>query len=537
MEGMNKTLQPLEILALHLEGQATDTQLKQLITALRDDESLRREAIRITAVHGQLSIVLEDEVSRERHVMQTLTSVRQADSEHFKNAVIHKLKKRRKLTTTAIGVAAAVVMLGVFSFYFSNHQSVIPTLQQAATVATIKRADGVQWPNSNRNNGSSLVAGQSIKIQSGLLELDLAGRGRMIIEGPAEINFPSPGLAVLHQGRIVMRATKKGHGYKIQTAQGSIVDLGTEFGISVEPDGSVQTHVIDGSIEVIPNHGESTTLSRNNALEINMRGRKVIPADSGKFYTLLPPMETDMAKYIYWGMNEGENNMAKASGKLARGNSDMIFHAIEQGVSPTWEAGVKGTALHFDGKGGYTQSNYLGIGGKHARTVCFWVKVPEDFDLHQGFAMLSWGNERQLGSVWQISANPRSQDGPLGRLRIGLHGAQVIGTTDLRDSQWHHVAVVLYGGSKPNIGTHVILYIDGKMETLSRRSLAEVKTNIKDAHHGVWLGRNITYTHPSSNHRDGGFFRGDLDEVYIFNAALSQKEILKLIESVLTHGE
>ncbi len=62
---------------------------------------------------------------------------------------------------------------------------------------------------------------------------------------------------------------------------------------------------------------------------------------------------------------------------------------------------------------------------------------------------------------------------------VCMHEGQVVGDTDLRDGEWHHVAVVLYGGSLPNVGTHVMLYLDGDPEPVSRRSLREVKTKIE----------------------------------------------------------
>jgi hypothetical protein len=186
-----------------------------------------------------------------------------------------------------------------------------------------------------------------------------------------------------------------------------------------------------------------------------------------------------------------------------------------------------GVFIHFDGEGAHAESSYRGIGGNHPRTVAFWVRVPRDFDLSQGFAMISWGqfDNKDPGRVWQVSANPLEKDGPVGRLRVGVHGGQAIGTTDLRDDQWHHVAVVLYPAANPNFGQHVLLFIDGLMEPISRRVLGVIDTDVAQANHGVWLGRDVTS--PSDN---GRFFRGALDEVYIFDAALSQEEIRALME-------
>lgn len=170
-------------------------------------------------------------------------------------------------------------------------------------------------------------------------------------------------------------------------------------------------------------------------------------------------------------------------------------------------------------------------GGGDSRTVCFWAKVPEDFSRRQGFGIVSWGDWTQFGfgQVWQVSVNPIFEEGAVGRLRVGLHGDQIIGTTDLRDGGWHHVAVVLYEASQPDIGTHVVVYVDGRFESLSQRSLLEVNTEVKTADHGVWVGRNVT----SSGTRQpvhGSFFRGAIDELAIYRGALSQEEVQSLID-------
>jgi hypothetical protein len=76
----------------------------------------------------------------------------------------------------------------------------------------------------------------------------------------------------------------------------------------------------------------------------------------------------------------------------------------------------------------------------------------------------------------------------------------------------------------------LLIYLDGELEPISRRALLELNTRTGNASHGVWLGRNITYTHSVPDHHHGGFFRGEMDEVFIFDAALSHDEIRTLKE-------
>ena len=230
----------------------------------------------------------------------------------------------------------------------------------------------------------------------------------------------------------------------------AVIDHGTEFGVSVADDGVVETHVLEGRVESVAGGGARVMLEEDDALRLGPVGGERIEMDAGGFYTSVPPRSASPPRFIRWPLDEGRGLLSRAAVHgLGGGPAEMVFHAIDQGGAPAWVDGVHGAALGFDGKGSYAESGFPGIGGGEARTVAFWVKVPTDFSIREGFGILSWGQHRSegLGEVWQVSVNPLVEDGPVGRLRVGLHGGQVVGSTDLRDGEWHHAAVVLYGGS------------------------------------------------------------------------------------------
>jgi hypothetical protein len=141
--------------------------------------------------------------------------------------------------------------------------------------------------------------------------------------------------------------------------------------------------------------------------------------------------------------------------------------------------------------------------------------------------MVGWGRVEGRGSAWQISANPVADEGPLGALRVGTGRGAVVGTTDLRDGKWHHLTVVMYGGS-PTTATHVLLYVDGVLESTTRKSVRTIDTQPSTVSHGVWLGRNLSQWSPDPP--GASFFRGELDEVHIFAAALDQPMIHQVME-------
>lgn len=116
-------------------------------------------------------------------------------------------------------------------------------------------------------------------------------------------------------------------------------------------------------------------------------------------------------------------------------------------------------------------------------------------------------------------------------MRIGTYNAQVVGSTDLRDDKWHHIAVVLYGGETSNISTHVMLYVDGKLEKTENKSIAKVNTQLNDPKsRALSIGRNIGFNKHAA-HDKQNYFKGSVDELYIFEAALSQQQIQSLMKN------
>jgi hypothetical protein len=87
----------------------------------------------------------------------------------------------------------------------------------------------------------------------------------------------------------------------------------------------------------------------------------------------------------------------------------------------------------------------------------------------------------------------------------------------------------MYGGS-PTTATHVLLYVDGVLEPTTRKSVRPIDTQPATVSHGVWLGRNLSQWHPDPP--GASFFRGELDEVHVFAAALDHAMIHQVMEGV-----
>ena len=114
----------------------------------------------------------------------------------------------------------------------------------------------------------------------------------------------------------------------------------------------------------------------------------------------------------------------------------------------------------------------------------------------------------------------------MGGLRAGLLDGQIVGSSDLRDGLWHHVAIVTYGGRQADASTHIMLYVDGNLHPSSAKSFISIDTDIdSDQAIKLLMGRAADNYFKNDKHKT---FRGELDEVYLFDAALNGEQIRSL---------
>ncbi len=172
---------------------------------------------------------------------------------------------------------------------------------------------------------------------------------------------------------------------------------------------------------------------------------------------------------------------------------------------PSFGAGQTGQAVSFDGAGDYiTINNWQGILGGNPFTISLWVKSTAVDDR----TMVCWGG----------ATNGTRVDFRLyqGRLRVEHGNGNLQGNTVLADGQWHHAAVVVTQGAALQY-PQVALYVDGCNDTQATAD-PDVFGTVADV--PVTIGQRRT-----NNDRD---FQGMLDEVRIFDLALSAEEIAGL---------
>jgi hypothetical protein len=513
-----------------VEGTLSKSELHQLLTVCADSVEARHALAKLMLVERLLPLAME---SGEGSLAARETVLRIEQDEQVSMEMAWRTAERarrwlwRRRLKRAAMAAAAVAVLAMGAWWLK---------MWTLTPAAVMRSEGMVWVGTPPTlDDSGVPRGQRLQGASGLLELGFRNGARVVLEGPFDVELRDEISVFLRQGRVSVRCPRSAYGFKVQTKDAEVVDLGTEFCVSLDDEGEMEVHVLEGAVDAGGFGFQKTTLIAGEAAHLNSKGIKRMTADASAFVTDMPHRTDEPMKFVHWSFDEPGGEVIDDHGRgFVDGETDTCLIMKSMGANgehPRRIGGVFGGGLAFSGRECYAETEFPGIAGNQGRSIALWVRVPKDLGVNEGHGIVSWGTVSGP-RAWQLSANTTTE-GLKGRLRIGTYdGGCVIGTTDLRDGEWHHVAVVMYGGMRPNLATNVLLYVDGKKETVSRRTLTEIQTDVLEAGHGVWMGRNIVYTDAVAK-RNGPkmFFRGDVDEVFIVDCALSHEQVLRMMQS------
>lgn len=133
-------------------------------------------------------------------------------------------------------------------------------------VAIVSRLVDVVWKTgqSPLEIGDALNPGR-LALESGFAQLEFFCGATVIVEGPADLDLQSPLLARVRSGRLRAQVPPAARGFSLEVDDMKVVDLGTEFGLSVAPEGA-NVQVFDGEVELQQPATQKRLLTAGKAL-------------------------------------------------------------------------------------------------------------------------------------------------------------------------------------------------------------------------------------------------------------------------------
>ena len=127
---------------------------------------------------------------------------------------------------------------------------------------------------------SFVSAGENLLLTEGEIELTYSTGTKLLLIGPAEFLVEAAG-GKLRSGGLVASVTDEGHGFTIETPNGKVVDLGTEFGVVVDDFGVSEVSVFQGKVEAFPlgNHIDAKKIELTKGRGLQWNEDDLIPLD------------------------------------------------------------------------------------------------------------------------------------------------------------------------------------------------------------------------------------------------------------------
>jgi hypothetical protein len=216
--------------------------------------------------------------------------------------------------------------------------------------------------------------------------------------------------------------------------------------------------------------------------------------------------QRNVGPVLYYKMDETDGATVKNSGVMQTGN---VYDGFLSGhpLQP-WVAGRWGNALNLENKN-LVQSSYPGVGHITSRTCAAWIKTTDA----DGGSIISWGLTGSNGGLWSFRV------GATGKILLDVQGGLVRGSTIVNDGKWHHVAAVLPISEAPKV-SHIRLYVDGVLEMPDMITNPDLLISTVGGDMFV-VGGNSSQV--------GSYYTGLLDEVRVYDVALEEEELWRLI--------
>jgi len=210
-------------------------------------------------------------------------------------------------------------------------------------------------------------------------------------------------------------------------------------------------------------------------------------------------LDTDPNLVCWWKFDDASGKTASDSSRFGRKgtlNGDLSF---DKDSAP----GRIRKALKLDGENDYIEIvKYKGVTGTRPRTVAAWIKTTTS----RG-QIISWGLD-DYGKMFLFCFIR-------GRIGMTPNGGYLYINTEVHDDKWHHIAAVVQDVELPNLHDDVKLYKDGTLAEIHDIGLLDLWPIDTGSDLDVRIGRQ---------------FKGLIDDVRLYDRALSENEIKALFE-------
>lgn len=454
--------------------------------------------------------------------------------------------QRRSWPLSAKLALAASLALGALGAGWAWHRSdeiagatVAETRHEGCAV--LMDVAGAEWGTQAEHLQPGMTVGLGpLRLKKGLARLEFYSGASLTLEGEAELDILSVNSAKLEKGRVRAHVPQHARGFKLVTPDAQVVDLGTEFGMTVSDAGKSEVHVFDGEVLASADQGKSETSLKRGVVWDAAHGKDVArTADTAAFadFTAMREHSRDadaerlrrwregmrgwfrdprlLTAYTFEPANDWERTLRNQKPDAVESTHGSIVGA--RWTQGRWQGK---RALEFKSPGDRVR---LSVPGKYqAITLAAWVQIG---GVDRSF------NSLFLTDTWN-PGNPHWQIVRKGSFVLGVHewfhgkGQYVFYSPEFLGPDklgvWYQLATTF--DLRSGVGRHFIngaLVSETKVEKIDPATVITIG-NGELGNWGLPEGAK-----PRSEVRN---LNGKMDEFLLFSEALEPREITRLYE-------
>ncbi|MCK4998226.1 MAG: hypothetical protein KAS23_01785 [Anaerohalosphaera sp.] len=420
-------------------------------------------------------------------------------------------------------------------------------------VATLTDSINAEWISEDEipAKGEVLREG-ALTLVRGFAEITFDDGAVVIVEAPAVIELESSKSMFVHSGKISAVISEYAIGFTVNILSGSIVDLGTEFGVSVEGDGSCSLYMFEGKANLIAGQegqkrtSQIVTEGQARQMKNDGRGIRSIGFNKHAFVRQIPspyelavkqipsPYELAVRKtkpVYYWRFSRKETkrliNKMDPYGRTGKFVGDVKLDEKGPGLGgeaandALWLSGVDGGVLIPDEVARQRHTD--------SYSIALWVRpdfiqnqnIIANTDRIQGPDVNFSRQLRMTGDGYFEHYTFREPDHQSSLYNNPLEiASRIKGTTLIESGQWYHVVIT---AEKEGI---MRLFVNGREDAES------LKTEFtKEYYNQISIGQQSGTDHGQVNNRMKAFV-GAIDEISYYDRVITEKEISDLFRSV-----
>jgi hypothetical protein len=258
----------------YLAGELDEAGTADLDRALREDTAGRAYFVRFCKLETDLQAAVRVRAASAR-ALDALGDEDGKSSRQEKRQAGASPASRRMWRRSHGWLAASIVLLlaGGMAIWFPRPGTQGVPTASTAEVAWLVNAQDCEW---DATASGGLVPGRALILRRGLAELRMADGATVVLEGPAEIALVARDAVRVGHGKLAVRADGNARGFQVLLPEGRVLDLGTEFGVNVDRDGSAKIVVFEGKVQASGGSGNAAvTLTQSQSARVSHDGVKL----------------------------------------------------------------------------------------------------------------------------------------------------------------------------------------------------------------------------------------------------------------------